>query len=81
MQEVPLRATYIFEHGRTAPGLYKHQVLAYEDETPEHGARYRISAWRLEVTDTPGRYRIIYGPVLGWHSAEAVHSYYASRWA
>lgn len=80
MQQVRVGATYLFESA-TYGGLYHHEVLAYEEETREHEARYRIRAHRMEVTDLPGKYSTEEGPVVAWHSAEKVHEYYAKRWS
>jgi hypothetical protein len=79
MNEPRVGETYLFEH-RVYLGLYKHHVLSYEGETAEHGERYRIRAWQVEVTDRPGQYDVVEGPNVAWHDADAVRGYYASRW-
>lgn len=80
MQQVRIGLVYVFESA-VYGGLYQHEVLAYEEETAEHGERYRIVAWRIEVTDRPGQYSTEEGPVVAWHDAEAIHAWHAKRWS
>lgn len=84
MQEVRIGAVYVFEsavYGGPLGGLYRHEVLGYEEESRERGARYLVRAWQIEVTDRPGQYSTKEGPVVAWHDADALHRWYATRWS
>lgn len=83
MQEISIGAVYVFEsalYGGERGGLYRHEVLGYLPEDSTSEARYVIRAWRVEVTEKPGHFAILDGPVVAKHEAEAIHRWYATRW-